>query len=388
MLQRPDAGNRLDAANARGYGFFAHDLQYPNVANALHVRPAAKLLRVETAGRSRIGNRHHANVVLRILVPEKRQRPGSQRFLQRRDVCLDLRVQPDLVVHLLLDVAQLFRIHVRKVRKVESQTLRRIQRPGLLHVRPQDIPKRRIHQVRPRVVADNPRPPLRIRHHRHAIPHAQSLFRYDFVRYQSRHRIKRSGHIREQLRFGVVVERAGIRHLPARLGVNRRAIENHFSALARLQLIHRPILCNDRFNPAILRRRPKIKIRLRLKRLRQLRIRRIRRFLRPALPRCPRPRALLIHGAVKSFFIKRHASIPNYGGNEISAKPVCFIDSIGVCARVDNRFLRRGRLLPRQNSRCFRSCFIHALRVHIFSQFFHSCSGAVKCVHRLLDVQI
>ena len=161
------------------------------------MRPAAKLLRVETAGRSRIGNRHHANVVFRILVPEKRQRPGSQRLFERRDVRLDLRVQPDLVVHLLLDVAQLFGIHVREVREVKAQPLRRIQRPGLLHMRPQNIPQRRIHQVRPRVVADNPRPPLRIGHHRHAIPHAQRLFRHNLVRHQSRDGVIRARHIRE-----------------------------------------------------------------------------------------------------------------------------------------------------------------------------------------------
>ncbi len=197
MLQCADACDGLDAANAGGYRLFADDFQDADVADALHVRAAAKFFRIEAASRSRVGNRHYANVVLRILVPEKRKRPGGQRFFKRSHIRLDLRVQPDLVVHLLLDVAQLLRIHVRKVRKIKAQPLRSIQRARLLHMRPQNIPQRRIHQVRPGMIANDARPPLRIRHHRHAISDAQRLLRHHFVRHQPRHRIKRARYFRE-----------------------------------------------------------------------------------------------------------------------------------------------------------------------------------------------
>src|SRR2546429_3062272 len=83
MLQGADTGNGFDPANAGGHGFFAHDFQDADAAYALHVRPAAKLLRVETAGRSRIGNRHHANVVLRILVREKRSEEHTSELQSR-----------------------------------------------------------------------------------------------------------------------------------------------------------------------------------------------------------------------------------------------------------------------------------------------------------------
>ena len=263
--------------------------------------------------------------MLRILVPEKRQSARSERFFQRRDVRLDLRVQPDLVVHLLLDVAQFFRIHMRKVRKVKPQPLRRIQRTGLLHMRPQNIPQRRIHKVRPRVVPDNPRPPLRICHHRHAIPDAKRLFRHNLVRHQPRNRIKRASHIRQQLRFRVIVERPGIRHLPARLRINCRPVQNDFAALPGNQFVDCPELRDNRFNPAILRRRPKIKIRLRLKRLRQLRIRRIRRLLRPALPRRPRPRPLLLQGRIEAGLIELHAHIARCINHEIQRQAVSVV---------------------------------------------------------------
>ena len=82
MLQRADPGHGFDAANARSHGLFAHDFQHADVADALHVRAAAKLFRVEPASRPGIGNGHHAHIVFRILVAEERQRAGGQRLFE------------------------------------------------------------------------------------------------------------------------------------------------------------------------------------------------------------------------------------------------------------------------------------------------------------------
>src|SRR6266481_4551974 len=67
-------------------------------------------------------------------------------------------------------MSQLFGIHMREVRKVKAQPVGSIQRAGLFHMRSENIPQCRIHQVRPRVIADNPPPSLRIRDHSYAIP--------------------------------------------------------------------------------------------------------------------------------------------------------------------------------------------------------------------------
>ncbi len=82
MFQCADAGNRFNAAYACRYGLFAHDFDYTDVADALHVRAAAQFLRVEAAGCSRIGNGHHANIVLGIFVAEESQSSGSQCFIE------------------------------------------------------------------------------------------------------------------------------------------------------------------------------------------------------------------------------------------------------------------------------------------------------------------
>ena len=47
----------------------------------LHVRAAAKFLAVEAARRGWIGNRDHADVLLRVAVAEKGQRAGSERVV-------------------------------------------------------------------------------------------------------------------------------------------------------------------------------------------------------------------------------------------------------------------------------------------------------------------
>ena len=86
-----------------------------------------------------------------------------------------------------------------KVREVKAQPLRRIKRPRLLYMCAKNIPQRRIHQMRPCVVADNPRPPLRVRYNRHAIPDAQGLLGRNLVRHQPRNRVIGTRHVREQL---------------------------------------------------------------------------------------------------------------------------------------------------------------------------------------------
>ena len=167
-------------------------------------------------------------------------------------------------------------------------------------MRAQNIAQRRIHQVRSGVIANDARAAVGMGHDRNAIADAQRVLRHNFVCDESRDGIKCARYFREQLRFRIVVERARVRHLPAGLGINRRAVEDNFAAFARLQLVDRCIFRNDRFNPRILRRCPMIEVRLRREAVRNLCIRRIRRLLRPAFPRRAAPLLLQIHCVVKA----------------------------------------------------------------------------------------
>ena len=145
------------------------------------------------------------------------------------------------------------------------------------------------------------------------------------------------------MRFRIVVERPGIRHLPARFRINHRAVQNNFAAPAWNQFVDWPELRvgavsaaskNDRFNPAILRRRPKIKIRLRLERLRQFRISRIRCLLRPTLPRRPRPRPLLLHRPLEPPPINTEGGVTNHILYKVPRQTISIVESESLIASV------------------------------------------------------
>src|SRR5277367_4150777 len=95
------------------------------------------------------------------------------------------------------------------------------------------------------------------------------------MRNESRDWIVCSGHFREDLRLGAVVERAGIRHLPAGFGVNRGADQHYLAALTALQFADWLVFCQNRFDARVLGACPVVKRRLRFESLSQLRKSRI-----------------------------------------------------------------------------------------------------------------
>ena len=85
-------------------------------------------------------------------------------------------VEPDFVVHLLLDVAQFRGIDRRKVRKIETQARGLDERTGLLHVRSQNISQRSVHQMRAGVIALDVLAPSAVSIARDAIAYSQFFF--------------------------------------------------------------------------------------------------------------------------------------------------------------------------------------------------------------------
>src|ERR1700756_1259427 len=197
VFEGANAGDGFDAAHSGGHGLLAYDFQHADIAHALDVRTAAQFLGVEAAGRAGIGNGHHADVRLGILVAEEGQRAGVQRLFERGHAGFDLRIQADFVVHLLLDVAQLFGTYVREVRKVEAQPFGRVQRAGLLHVRAQDVSQGGVHQMCASVIADDAGATFGVGGDRNAVAHPQRVLGHHPVRYQSGNGVERTSYVRE-----------------------------------------------------------------------------------------------------------------------------------------------------------------------------------------------
>ena len=145
-------------------------------------------------------------------------------------------VLEDVLVHQVLDVEQVLLAQPRVVSEVKAQAVRRDQRTGLLDVRPQRLPQRRVEQVRRGVIPPRRIPPLGIDHGGDHVSHPKSLARHGLVDDQSAHRMIRVQNVRNFVVRPRRNEMARIAHLPARLGIERRVVENNFHFASGLAL--------------------------------------------------------------------------------------------------------------------------------------------------------
>src|SRR5262249_15216963 len=99
--------------------------------------------------------------------------------------------------------------------KVETQAIWSIQRTGLLDVCAKNVAERGVDQVRAGVIAHDAIAAFGIGDDGDAIADAESFLCGDFMCDQSCDGIKRAGHFREELRFGIVVERPSVADLSA-----------------------------------------------------------------------------------------------------------------------------------------------------------------------------
>src|SRR5262249_41288834 len=139
MFERTDARDGFDAADSRSDGIFADNFEYSDVADVAHVASAAEFFGVEAARGALVGNGDDTDVRFGIFVAEESERAGRERVVDRCDVGCDLRIAADLVVDLLLDVAEFFRVNRSEVRKVETQAVGRVERAGLLDVSAKNV---------------------------------------------------------------------------------------------------------------------------------------------------------------------------------------------------------------------------------------------------------
>src|ERR1700730_12788766 len=296
MLERTDAGHGFYAADPGSDRLFTNYFQNANIADAMHVRTAAKFLAVKAAGGMGIGNGYHANVVLGIFVAEKSEGAGGQGLFQGSDVGFDGGVEANFLVYLLLDVAQFLWVDGSEMREIKTQALWRIEGAGLLDVRAESIAQRRIDEVRSAVIAHDVRAALGVGDHGDAVTHAKRFLGGNAMSDQAGHGIKCTTNVSEALGAGVVVKAADVRHLAAGFGVDGGAVEHDFAAVAHFEFVDGAAFGNDRFNAAIFGGSRKIKARLGLEGFRNFGVGRTGSFLGCAFPGGTRAGALLFHG--------------------------------------------------------------------------------------------
>src|SRR4051812_5100243 len=227
QAERGETGGGLDAADARGDAALRGDLEDADVAGARDMRAAAEL--------ARRADVEHA-YLLAVLLAEQHHRAGALRLLDRHHLRARRRVRQDLGVDQRLDLDHLFLGHGLVVREVETRLVGIDQRAALLHVRPEHLAQRLVHEVRHRVVTHGARAQLDVDARLDAVAHLQR---------PGAHRPVVAGHFGLDLLRVVDRERAAraddlapVTHLAAGLGIERRLVEHHGAGVAALQALH------------------------------------------------------------------------------------------------------------------------------------------------------
>ena len=228
VAQRVGAGDSLDAPHAGGHPAFADDLEQADVAGARHVRAAAEF----TAG----ADVEHAHGVA-VLLAEQHHGAGLLRALDVHQPRLGGGVLQDLLVHTALDLGDLPGRDRGVVGEVEARLLGIHQAALLLHVAAQHLAQRLVHQVRDAVVALGGGAARGVHAGLYGVAHLQrALLHHAVVAVHVGLDLLRVFHA-ELHAFGI--QHAGVAHLAAAFGVERRGVEHHDAALAGLEGIGR-----------------------------------------------------------------------------------------------------------------------------------------------------
>src|SRR5262249_6576158 len=123
-----------------------------------------------------------------VFFAEERHRTRRYRFLRRCDSCFNGCVLQDVRVDDLLDVQQFVSRERTEVHEVEAEAIGCDKRSGLLDVRAKHLTKRRVQQMRRRMVAANRRPSRRVdfRDHRCADRDLTAVYAYTVRAYAAR----------------------------------------------------------------------------------------------------------------------------------------------------------------------------------------------------------
>jgi hypothetical protein len=219
--ERVLAGDRLDPADAGGDAALGDDLEEADVAGALHVRSAAEL-----AARADV---EHAHLVA-VLLAEQHHRAELLRLVDRHHPRVRRMVLQDLGVDELLDLPDLLVGQRRVVHEVEAGAVGVDERALLLHMLAEHLAQRLVHQVGGAVVAHGAGAALGVDLGVEAV--ADLDLALDDASLVAEHRGLDLDRVLDEEARGRVAQLAGVADLAARLGIERRVVEDDDGVVA------------------------------------------------------------------------------------------------------------------------------------------------------------
>ena len=294
VVERDGTGDRLDAADAGGDAALARDLEEADITGARHVRAAAQLARAADV--------EHAHLVA-VFLAEEHHRAELLRLRDRHHARARRLVAQHLGVDEAFDAADLLRRHRRAVAEVEARLVLVDERALLLHVRPQHLAQRLVHEVRRRVMAHGAVALVEVdlRRDRIADRELPRLHRAVMAEHVGLD-LLRIAHLEEGEARAAFRELAAIADLAARFGVERRAVEDDDAFFADAEALHRRSVLVERDDAAFLGARLVAA---------ESRLDAAILELRAALELARRARALLLRGhrRVEAFHVDREAAL-------------------------------------------------------------------------------
>src|SRR5260221_462848 len=303
--QRDRAGDRLDAADARGDAAFGSDAEKADVAGVRHVSAAAQLARGTDV--------EHAHLVA-VLLAEEHHRAQLLRVVDGHDARRRRLVPQDLGVHQVLDTADLLRGHGRVVAEVEARLVRVDQRALLLHLGAEHFAHRLVPEVRGRMVAHGAHALVEIHLRPDDVAHLElASLHHAVVAEHLGLDLLRVLHLEEREAAAAPGELALVTDLAAGFCIEGRLVEDDDALLARAEPLDAGAAAIERDHAAFFRERLVAA---------EAGLGALVLELRPRLELGGRARALLLrgHGGVEAFHVDLEAALAADVGHHVHRK--------------------------------------------------------------------
>ena len=144
MGQRALARHRFDAAHAGRDAGFGDNLEQADIAGALDMRAAAQL-------GGEVAHTDDTHLVA-VLLTEQRHGAALDSIVIRHDARRDVDILLDFPIDQLLDARNLLGAHRLRMGKIETRAIGVHQRALLLHVFPQNLAQRCMHEMGGRMI--------------------------------------------------------------------------------------------------------------------------------------------------------------------------------------------------------------------------------------------
>src|SRR5208282_3141264 len=231
---------------------------------------------------------------------------------------LDSFVAQNFFVDDVFNILQFFVFDPSEVREIKAQMIRSDQRTGLLHMLAQHFSQTRVEQMRSRVIAHCGLARFRVDDGIDFIAGVEWGFHDNLMRAHSLYRVIASSHFGNDSVVVVGVKPSAIANLPTGFGVEGSVIENDLAGVAGLEFLHALAAFDDGKHFAVIGARLAVTLEIRF---RESLVSGIGGLLGRTLPGGASTLALLGHGPVEAFSVKRYSEVTTRIFDEISRQP-------------------------------------------------------------------